>query len=151
MNHPLQTTPLSFSSFSPPRAPSMHLGGSRCSLTIAKKEIACGAIFLLAMGQFLRSDEPNAAVISIIVRRGVGPSNHHWLVNRLAFRQIASDDPCHALSERELRDNSHSTLATVNHDVSDGSVIIMAPSQNCFKRAVCSCIISPVLIAGRGR
>ena len=90
-------------------------------------------------------------MISVIIWGRTAPSNHHWLVNLLAFRQIASDDPCHALSERELRDNSHSTLATVNHDVSDGSVIIMAPSQNCFKRAVCSLSISSVLIAGGGR
>ena len=119
------------------------------------KKSAPQAISFLTAGQFLHSDEPNAAVISIIVRRGVGPSNHHWLVDCLAFRQIASDDPCHALGERELRDNSHSTLAMVNHGVSDGSVIIVTPTQNCFKRAVFRAVfslsISSVLIASGGR
>ena len=87
----------------------------------------------LASGQLLRSDEPNTAVVPIIVWRVVCPSNHHWLVDGFAFRQIPSNDPCHTLCEWELRDNSHTTLATVDHDVSDGGVIIVAPSQNGFK------------------
>jgi len=112
-NPPSRLTPLFFSSFSPPRAPRSACWGLAAQIT---------------RGVSLSSDEPNTAVIPIVVWRGVGPCNHHGFVNHFSLREISCDNPCHTLSKRELRDNSHTTLTAVNDDISNRRVVVMTPT-----------------------
>ena len=94
----------------------------------------------------LGTEEPNAAVVAIIVRSSITPCDHHWLVYRGALRQITSNYPRHALRKGKLRDNTHAAFASINNLIPDWGIKIVTPPKHGFALILCTSTITAVLV-----